>query len=150
MRSVQAHTSYLPDTDQTQKLWVLESRVKTHPVWQGCYCFDTLEWLPNDFEIINYRTSQDRASWFTHRLILVRILVDEETRTKPTGTIILNGDKFERRSGESGETKEVVLEAKSEKERVEGLRKWFGIHLTPDEERGIRGTVAEITNPPRV
>ncbi len=125
------------NTDQSQKWWVLESRVKTHPQWAGCYCFADLEWLPADFEIINYRTSRDPKSWFTHRLVLVRILIDEETRTKATGTMILSGEKIERRVGE-GE-KEVVLVAKNEKERVEGLKRWFGVVLSPDEERGIKG-----------
>ncbi|ETI25328.1 hypothetical protein G647_02100 [Cladophialophora carrionii CBS 160.54] len=136
------------NTDQSQRLWVLESRNKSHPQWQGCYCFDTLEWLPADFEIINYRTSQDPASWFTHRLVLVRILVDEETRTKATGTVILGGEKIERRLGEA--PKEVVMEAKSESERVEGLKTWFGVVLNPDEVRGIRGTATEIRKPPTV
>ncbi|OCT47337.1 N-acetyltransferase family protein [Cladophialophora carrionii] len=136
------------NTDQSQRLWVLESRNKSHPQWQGCYCFDTLEWLPADFEIINYRTSQDPASWFTHRLVLVRILVDEETRTKATGTVILGGEKIERRLGEA--PKEVVMEAKSESERVEGLKTWFGIVLNPNEVRGIRGTATEIRKPPTV
>ncbi|KIX99798.1 uncharacterized protein Z520_04434 [Fonsecaea multimorphosa CBS 102226] len=133
------------NTDQSQKLWVLETRNKTEQKWQGGYCFADLEWLPMDFEIINYRTSQDPASWFTHRLVLVRILVDEETRTKARGTVILSGTVFERRI--DGGPKEVVLDAKSEKERVQGLKTWFGIELTPDEQRGISGTAAEIQKP---
>ncbi|KIW66209.1 hypothetical protein PV04_08409 [Phialophora macrospora] len=136
------------NTDQSQYLWVLESRNKSHPQWQGCYCFDTLEWLPSDFEIINYRTSQDPASWFTHRLVLVRILVDEDTKTKATGTVILGGEKIERRLGDA--KKEVVMDAKSEEERVEGLKTWFGIVLNPDEVRGIKGTATEIRKPPSV
>ncbi|KAJ9610815.1 hypothetical protein H2200_005592 [Cladophialophora chaetospira] len=130
------------NTDQSQRMWVLESRNKSHPQWSGCYCFADLEWLPSDFEIINYRTSRDPKSWFTHRLVLVKVLVDDETRSKATGTVILTGNKIERRIGEGD--KEVVLEAKTEKERVEGLKKWFGVVLSPDEERGIRGTAAEI------
>ena len=114
----------------------------------GCYCFSTLEWLPSDFEIINYRTSTDRASWFTHRLVLVRILINEETRTKATGTVILTNAKIERRIGEA--EKEVVLDAKTEKERIDGLKKWFEIELTPDEENGIRGTATALSTPPSV
>jgi arylamine N-acetyltransferase len=132
----------------SQKLWVLEQRTGTHTTWQGGYCFDLLEWLPSDFAIINYRTSQDRASWFTHQLVLVKILVDEETRTKALGTMILSNQKFERRLSQAD--KEVVLEAKTEQERIDGLKKWFGIVLSPAEQRGIRGTAAEITKPPSV
>ncbi|EXJ87901.1 hypothetical protein A1O1_04828 [Capronia coronata CBS 617.96] len=133
------------NTDSSQSLWVLETRNKRHPAWAGGYCFSELEWLPSDFEIINYRTSQDPRSWFTHRLVLVKTLVDEETRTKPIGTIILTGNKIERRLGE--ERKEVVLEAKTENERIIGLRTWFGIVLMPEEERGIVGMASEIQAP---
>jgi hypothetical protein len=80
--------------------------------------------------------------------VLVRILVDEETHTKATGTVILFNGKIERRIGEA--KKEVVLDAKSEEERVEGLKTWFGIVLRPDEVRGIKGTPAEISKEPSV
>ncbi|EHY53767.1 hypothetical protein ABEF92_006511 [Exophiala dermatitidis] len=133
------------NTDSSPSLWVLETRNKTHPEWQGAYCFSEVEWLPADFEIINYRTSQDPRSWFTHRLVMVRTLIDEETRTKPVGTLILSGNVIERRLGEA--KKEVVLEARTERERIIGLRTWFGIVLQPEEERGIVGMASEIRSP---
>lgn len=136
------------NTDSSQSLWVLETRNKTNPAWVGGYCFSELEWLPADFEIINYRTSQDPRSWFTHRLVLLKILLDEETRTEPVGTVILSGNVIERRLGEA--KKEVVLEAKTENERIIGLRTWFGVVLLPEEERGIVGMASEIRGPPEV
>lgn len=149
------HRPIASNTDASQRLWVLESRTTTNSKWAGCYCFDVLEWLPSDFAIINYRTSQDPTSWFTHRLVMAKVLVDEQTRTKATGTVVLNGSVFERRvvpsDRESGNheagPKEVVLEAKTEKERVEGLKKWFGITLDGDEARGIIGRASEISAP---
>ena len=107
------------------------------------YCFTEFEWLPQDFEIINYRTSKDPKSWFTYKLALARTLIDEETRTKAIGMITLTERKVARRIG-TGE-KEVLVEAKSEAERVQALRQWFGIVLTPEEERGIRSMPSEIT-----
>jgi len=133
-----------PNTDQSQCLWVLETRNKSHPDWAGGYCFSELEWLPNDFDIINFRTSQAPQSWFTQRLVLVRTLVDEETRTKAIGMLILGGNVIERRIGEG--KKEIVVDAKTEKERVTALSEWFGIVLRPDEERGITGLASEITS----
>lgn len=134
------------NSDPTQSLWVAELRNKSNPsVWSGAYCFSELEWLPEDFEIINYRTSNDPACWFTHRLVLVRTLVDEETRTKPTGTVILNGNVIERRLGES--KKEVVVDAKTEQERIVGLKTWFDVVLLPEEERGIGGMASALTAP---
>ncbi|KAI1616781.1 N-hydroxyarylamine O-acetyltransferase [Exophiala viscosa] len=133
------------NTDPSQKLWVFETRNKTKPGWAGGYCFSELEWLPSDFDIINYRTSNDPKSWFTHRLVLAKILIDDETRTNPTGTLIVSGNVIERRLGEA--KKEVVVDAKSENERVLGLRTWFGIVLRPEEERGIAGMASEIRAP---
>ncbi|KIW18404.1 hypothetical protein PV08_02692 [Exophiala spinifera] len=138
-----------PNTDQSQRLWVFETRNKSKPEWAAGYCFSELEWLPGDFEIINYRTSMDPTSWFTHRIVLAKILVDEK-REKPTGTITMSGEKIERRLaveyGGKG-SKEVVVDAKTEKDRVMGLRTWFGIVLHPDEERGIKGMASEIAEP---
>lgn len=142
------HRPIASNTDATQKLWVLETRNTTHPDWTAGYCFADVEWLPADFDIINYRTSQDPRSWFTHRLVLVKTLVDEETRTKPLGTVTLMGDVIERRIGTG--KKEVVVQAKSEKERVLALRTWFGVVLLPEEERGISGMASEVRKPQNV
>lgn len=142
------HRAIASFTDSSQRMWVLETRNTSKPAWSPGYCFSDQEWLPEDFEIINYRTSQDRASWFTHRLVLVKTLVDEETRTRPTGTVILGGNVIERRLGEG--KKEVVVEAKTESDRIMGLRTWFGVVLVPEEERGIIGTAGEIRPPAEV
>jgi hypothetical protein len=56
--------------------------------------------------------------------------------------LILMGGKFERRVGAN--PKEVLLEAKDEQERIEGLEKWFGVKLRDEEKRGILGTVTEL------
>lgn len=126
------------------KVWVLELKNTTTNKWSGAYCFVEFEWLPQDFEIINYRTHKDPKSWFTYKLVLVRTLIDEETRTKAIGSVILTGAKVERRIGTG--KKEVVVEAKSEAERVAALKEWFGVVLRPDEERGIQSMPTEITS----
>ena len=129
-----------------QNVWVLELKNATTDTWSGGYCFTEVEWLPQDFEILNYRTSKDHKSWFTYRLVLVRTLIDEETRTKAIGTIILMENKVERRL--NGGNKEILVEAKNEAERVQALRQWFGIILLPEEERGIRAMPSEIRGGP--
>lgn len=136
------HRHIAPNTTG-HKAWVLELKNTTTNKWSGGYCFTEFEWLPQDFEIINYRTSKDPKSWFTYKLALARTLIDEETRTKAIGMITLTERKVARRIG-TGE-KEVLVEAKSEAERVQALRQWFGIVLTPEEERGIRSMPSEIT-----
>ncbi|KIV94803.1 hypothetical protein PV10_02535 [Exophiala mesophila] len=138
-RNIASHT-----TDQ--QVWVLELSNTTTNTWSAAYCFTEVEWLPQDFEIINFNTSQSPRSWFTYRVILVRLVIDEETRTKALGSIMLMDHKFERRLGDG--KKELLLEAKTEEERVQGLRQWFGIILRPEEERGIRALASEIRGAP--
>lgn len=135
---------YIAPNTTNHKVWVLEIKNTTTNKWSGGYCFTEFEWLPQDFEIINYRTSRDPKSWFTYKLVLVRMLIDEETRTKAIGSIILTGNKVERRLGTG--KKEVLVEAKSEAERVQALRQWFGIILLPEEERGIHAMPTEISS----
>lgn len=136
------HRAIAPNTT-SQHVWVLELKNTTTNQWSAGYCFTEFEWLPQDFEILNYRTSRDPKSWFTYKLVLVRTLIDDETRTRPVGTIILTGAKVERRIGTG--KKEVLVEAKSEAERVRALEQWFGVVLRPDEVRGIQSMPTEIT-----
>jgi len=138
-----------PNTDPTQKLWVIETRstattTTTASPWRAGYCFTELEWLPEDFAIINYRTSHDPQSWFTHKLVLAKALLDEK-QEMPIGSLVLVGGEITRRV--HGQPKETVASCRTEKERVEALKTWFGIELNPDEQRGILGTAAELREP---
>lgn len=129
-----------------QRVWVLELSNASTNAWSGAYCFTEVEWLPQDFEIINFNTSQSPKSWFTYRIILVKLVIDEETRTKALGLIMLLDQKFERRLADG--KREVLLDAKTEAERVQGLRQWFGVVLRAEEERGIQALASEVRGPP--
>ncbi len=129
-----------PNTDQGQRLWIYESRDNRDASWKPCYCFSELEFLPQDFEGMSFKTSQSRKSWFTYRLVLTHILLDEEER--PAGTMTLASSEVKRRV--EGRSK-VLASCRTEEDRVNALKEHFGIELRDDEKRGIHGMVTELT-----
>src|SRR5271156_3717037 len=74
-----------------QKLWVLEIRNAMSNVWAAGYCFSELEFLPQDFELVNYRTYNDPTSHFTYQLIVTKVLLDEQGGEEAVGTVTLIG-----------------------------------------------------------
>ncbi|MCJ1279647.1 N-terminal acetyltransferase [Puttea exsequens] len=126
------------NTDPEQRLWIYQHRVDERAEWTGLYCFTTLEFLPQDYEIMNFWTSQSRGCWFTYRVVVVRMLMEGG---ELVGTDMLVGDEVKRRV--RGEPK-VVGRCATERERVEALEKWFGIVLSGEEVAGIRGMVTAL------
>jgi len=136
-------TSIAQNTDPTQKLWVFQHRNDSQSPWQDAYCFTDLEFLPVDYEVMNFRISQSRTSWFTYMIVCVKTVLevlDEEQEV--VGTVMLVGNEVKRRV--KGKT-ELLVTCKTEEERVQALEKWFDIHLTYEERKGIMGMVTELT-----
>lgn len=129
-----------PCTDSSQKLWVFEVRTSPESSWSPQYCFSELEFLPQDFIIMNFSTSQSRRSWFTQRLVLTRIVLDEEGK-KPIGNLTLSTNELKGRLHGQSET---LMICKTEEERVQALEKYFYAKLRPEEIRGIQGLQSEI------
>ncbi|RAH65000.1 arylamine N-acetyltransferase family protein [Aspergillus aculeatinus CBS 121060] len=134
-------TSLTEFVDETQKLWVYRTRSKPQKGWIPQYCFSEVEFLPEDFAMMNYFTSQSRTLWFTHQLACTRVLMDEDKGIKPVGIYILSGTEVKRVSG--GETT-VVATIAEETDRVEALARYFGMHFRPHEIEGIRGLPSQI------
>ncbi len=61
-----------------------------------------LEFLPEDFTIINYYMSQSRESWFTFYVVCVRMLLDEKGEAI-VGDLTLFNDTLKRRVGATSE-----------------------------------------------
>ncbi|KAL8742328.1 MAG: hypothetical protein Q9190_005164 [Brigantiaea leucoxantha] len=120
------------------KLWRYEVRTEPHGKWTPMYCFTELEFLPQDYEVMNFWTSQSRKSWFTQTVVVMKRLMQGE---EVVGSISLGSGEVKRTiNGEE----EAVEKYRNEKERVEVLREWFGIILTEDEERGIDGMATQL------
>lgn len=133
-----------PNTVKTQKMWVYEIRNATDRVWIPAYCFSELEFLPEDFVNINYRTSQDPQSWLTYRLVVTRVILDEKLK-KPVGTVVMIGAEVTQRLGDGASV--TVASCATEADRLAALDKWFSVKLRPHEANGIVGMPTEIHPP---
>lgn len=124
-------------THQTadQLLWIYNVRFDETKNWIPCYCFPELEFLPNDFEEMNFTVSHSPDSWFTHKIVCMRFIVDLASE-RVLGDLTLFGTLVrERKYGKTS----VLQEIKSEADRVEALKKYFGINLSSSEIDGIKG-----------
>ena len=104
------------------------------------YSFLGTEFLPQDFEIMNYATSQRPTSWFTQSLVCTRFIMDE-AESEVQGMYFLVGREVKKR--QFGKT-EVVEMLERDADRVKALEKWFDMHLRDYEVEAIRGFVSEI------
>ncbi|KPI40521.1 N-hydroxyarylamine O-acetyltransferase [Cyphellophora attinorum] len=137
---VDVHDEWAGEVVQREEVF---EGVQAEEGWRPAYCFADAEWLPADFEMLNYRMCRD--SFFTRTLILTRPILNQQG-TECVGQLTLMSDELSRTmSGEGqNEEKEVLGKFSKEQDRVEALEKWFSIKLTPDEARGIRGASSEI------
>jgi len=129
-----------PKNHVVQGLWTLEHRISTAHAWTPSYCFGLTEFLPQDFEVMNFATSTRRTSWFTYDIVCQKMILDEE-KDDITGALILSGSTLKRRIFEKSET---LAECASEDQRVAALKEHFGICLSNRERAGIKGLVTEL------
>ncbi|KAF7507739.1 hypothetical protein GJ744_010168 [Endocarpon pusillum] len=127
-------------TNASQKMWVFEVQFSPESSWIPQYCFSEVEFLPEDFRVMNYFTSQSRTSWFTQWLVMTKVILDSE-RKKPVGSLILSGNELKHRLHGHSETLVICV---TEAERVSMLEKYFDVKLEPDEIRGVQGLSSEI------
>ncbi|KAL8683538.1 MAG: hypothetical protein Q9186_000450 [Xanthomendoza sp. 1 TL-2023] len=125
-------------TDPTQCVWSFQVRQSEGEKWQTQYCFTETEFLPQDYEIMNFWTSRSRKSIFTQSILLAKMVMERE---KLVGSLTMFTAEAKRRVG--GEVVESRT-CQTERERVEVLREWFGIRLTEEEEKGIEGLATEL------
>ena len=126
-------------TSKGQYVWQYEMRNGAENAWIPAYCFTETEFIPEDFEIINYYMSSNRASWFTFHVVCVRMITDENNEV--IGDLTLFNNTLKRRIGA---TSEVLDSFTSEEERVAALEKHFQIYFSRADKEGIRYTISEI------
>ena len=132
------HSSIASTTSPNQDIWIFQRRYSPSDEWRTAYCFTELEFLPQDYGVMNYYTSTCRTVFFTYAIIVVKLVMEGE---EIVGQLILTGSEVKRRIGSETEH---LMSCKSERERVDALERWFGLRLTDEEKRGIRGTVTEL------
>lgn len=134
------HSTISQQTDQSKKLWIYQYRNGIDKEWNSFYCFPEFEFLPQDFEIMNYftSTSQGVTNFQTRTVLIVRFLRQEE---RIVGKVMLINGEVKRNMG--GRT-EVITLCETEGERVRALEEFFSITLTEEEKDGIRGRNMEL------
>lgn len=127
----------------SQKFWVYQYRNNPDKPWNSFYAFNDTECLETDFQAINYWTSQAPTFQKTTVIIVKFLLGLDDTTgdTKVVGKLMLVNGVVKRNVG--GKT-EVVEVCSTEPERIDALKKWFGIELTEEEIAGIKSTVTEL------
>lgn len=132
--------SAIPEhTDRNQRVWIYQVRSSPESAWSPVYSFTETEFFPQDYEMMNFWTSTSRQCFFTYAILLAKMIMGE--RGQLVGNVTMMNGEAKRRIGGQ------VLESRtcrSEKERLEVLREWFGLVMTEEEERAIRGTVTEL------
>lgn len=128
------------------RVWIYQCRNSPDLPWQSFYCFShTIEWLPQDFEVSSFFTGTHPISHMTY-MVLVTKFLRRACRTSITGEeiygkrMLVDGVVKENLGGKT----RIVKECKTEGERVEALREYFGIELTDDEKEAIRGYKTEL------
>jgi arylamine N-acetyltransferase len=127
------------NTDPNQKLWVYEHRRNEDVDWDIKYCYSELEFLPSDYNMMNYYTSTSLKTFFTRVIIVDKKLLDDEGEY--AGSLILFGNTIKWRIHG---VKEKEIEFAKEEDRLEALDKYFGIKFGEVEREGIRGLPSEI------
>jgi arylamine N-acetyltransferase len=126
--------------DKDQKVWIYQTRYNDESTWMPTICFADVEFLPQDFGVMNFSVSQTRTSWFTQVFVCIRMILDQ-SGTDIIGQYMMVGKEVKRRV--RGQT-EILQVLHSEQDRIEALAKYFDMHLRDSEVRGIRGLTSEL------
>ncbi|CAG8904693.1 unnamed protein product [Penicillium egyptiacum] len=127
-------------TDPNQKIWIYQTRYNPESKWLPQICFSDVEFLPQDFGVMNFSVSQSRTSWFTQVFVCMRMILDE-SGTEIIGQCVMSGKEVKERL--RGKT-EILQALGTEEDRVKALAKYFDMHLRESEIQGIRGMTSEL------
>jgi arylamine N-acetyltransferase len=127
-------------TDPSQKVWIYQIRYNSDSDWISNICFSDVEFLPQDFGVMNFSVSQSPTSWFTQVFVAMRMILNENG-DEIIGQCVMSGKDVKRRV--RGQT-EVLQTIQTEDDRVKALAKYFDMHLREDEIQGIRGMISEL------
>jgi arylamine N-acetyltransferase len=132
--------STLPLQTTSTKHWIYQYRNSPAQEWNAYHAFPEYEFYPNDFNVMNFFTSQFTGgwNWQTRTVLIVKFLREGE---RIVGKLMLVDGEVKRNMG--GRT-ELVTVWETEEERVRGLEEVFGITLTEEEREGIRGRNVEL------
>ncbi|KAI1421034.1 hypothetical protein F5Y12DRAFT_770274 [Xylaria sp. FL1777] len=125
---------------EESKLWIYEYRNGADREWNPFYCFTLVEFIPNDWEVVNVYASTSPKSWQTKTVITIKFLRrprdDGSGEEEIYGKRMLVNDVIKENLG--GRTA-VIHECKTDDDRVAALEKYFDLRLTEEEKSAIKG-----------
>ncbi|KAJ5935123.1 hypothetical protein N7466_004670 [Penicillium verhagenii] len=126
--------------NKAQKVWIYQTRYNPTSDWVPNFCFSDVEFLPQDFEMMNVNVSTSRTSWFTQAVVCVLMIMDQ-SEENIIGQYVMLGKELKKRV--HGESK-ILQVLQNEDDRVKALAKYFGISLRQNEIQGIQGLSSEL------
>ncbi|KAJ5884459.1 hypothetical protein N7504_012031 [Penicillium tannophilum] len=126
--------------DKEQKVWIYQTRYNPTSVWVPNICFSDVEFLPQDFAMINFSVSQKRTSWFGQIFVCMRMIMDPSEK-QIVGQYVMSGKEVKKRV--HGQT-EILQILHNEEGRVKALAKYFDMSLRQSEIQGIQGLTSEL------
>ncbi|KAK4502273.1 hypothetical protein PRZ48_005698 [Zasmidium cellare] len=140
-RKIRLQLKAIPETygqgDDAPKLWCFDQcLVPDAPgkdKWIPTYCFTETEFLPQDYEMMSYFTSNNPSVFFTYCLICTKLLVDEEKEVVVGDVSLFNNGVRKTVGGK----RDAPQELKSEEERIQVLKDVFKVELTEEEKNGL-------------
>ncbi|KAI1815819.1 cysteine proteinase [Poronia punctata] len=123
---------------EATKLWIYEYRNGEDMEWNQFYAFAEIEFMHNDWEVVNTYASTSPLCWQTKTVIAIKFLrrADADGREQIYGKRMLVNELVKENLG--GRTS-VIYECKTDEDRVAALEKYFDIRLTEEEANSIKG-----------
>lgn len=159
---VRLRKGFFPDTVKADSnpVWFYEYRNGKDAEWNTYYAFGETEASEWDLDCANWWVSTHPESFQRTQVLVVKFLRGQsEINHHDVEVKAVNGEKGDRsavtvigklmladgvlKRNMGGKT-EVVKECRAETERLDVLRNYFDIHLTVEQEQGIRGYVTEL------
>ncbi|SNX83316.1 uncharacterized protein MEPE_02023 [Melanopsichium pennsylvanicum] len=155
-----------PDTQVStvskgQMVWILQNLKNGEPDWEDCYSFCITECFDSDYQASNRATSHSTSTPFATMILVVRYLIDPELLKESNAKVQVDGlekDLYpyhpscveqrmvvgDKHIVKLGDEQTVLRTIASEKERVELLKKDFGLLLHVSTQDAVK----EINNKP--
>ena len=129
----------IPELMSKELMWVYEVQHDVDGPWIPIFAFTEQEFVPGDFEVMNYYTSHSPESPSVRKIQINKFILNND---ELVGTVSCSGNRIKRRIKGIQHDE---IELKSEQERIQAFEEYLGIKLLPEERAGIVGSSSEIS-----
>jgi arylamine N-acetyltransferase len=140
-QEIQLIQESVPVFTSGQKMWQYQVRHSKERDWNTFYCFSEVEFIHEDFEVMNWYTCKNPNSFHSDGIFVVKLFGDGEKVYKKM--IMVDGTVKENSPETGGRTK-VKLLCQTEEERLAAFKEYFSIEFTDEEKTAIHGTCTEL------